>query len=434
MITNLPFQKDYEAYRAAWDQINPQIDANIEKYRKADFEVQVVDAEGKPVPEAELKVRQLDHEFVFGCNGLMVGDLGEQEMEYQDSFGRLFNLVTTTLCWAVTEFEPDKFRFEEGVLDIFRRPPIDRIIKFAEKYNLKVKGQPLFCERWCPDWASKDPEELKKQIANYFRKVAEHCGDKLDIVDVINEAFCAPRRTPDFCLLDDEFTMVDWAFEAIQNVFPESVDTELNEASHVHNLMREKYYEVAKRVMDKKLPIKSLGIQYHLFTPQAGMEHIRDEKMGLTEMLKTYELFNKLGLPMFISEVTIPSTFEGTRQQGEALQAEIARNLYRLWFSVENMAGVIYWNFKDGLAWKNEGDCLGCLMDQNFKEKPSYYALYELIKREWMTNELKIADANGNVALRGFKGEYQVTAEKNGCTVKGNLHVGKDQKLTLVLA
>lgn len=433
MITNLPFQKDYEAYRAQWEKINPQIDENIEKYRKADACVQVVDASGAPVTDAKVSLRQDTHDFIFGCNGLMVGGLGDQEEVYQESFARLFNLVTTTLCWAETEFEPDTFRFEEGVKEIFRRPPIDRMIAFAKKYNLKLKGQPLFCERWCPAWSSKEPEELKKQIKNYFCKVAEHCGEHLDIVDVINEAFCAPRRSPDFPLLDEEFSMIDWAFEAVKGVFPEHVDLELNEASHVNDRLTEQYYQAAKRLMDKKLPIKSLGIQYHMFTPEAGMAHLRDEKRGLSDILPAYERFNQLGLPLFISEVTIPSTFEGTRQQGEALQAEMARNLYRLWFSIENMAGIIYWNFKDGLAWQTEGDCLGCLMDQNFKEKPSYHALYQLIRREWMTNHHALSDENGMVQLRGFKGEYTVTVEKNGQTVKGKLHVGKDNKLQIVL-
>jgi len=131
--------------------------------------------------------------------------------------------------------------------------------------------------------------------------------------------------------------------------------------------------------------------------------------------------------------VTIPSTFEGTREQGEALQAEMARNLYRLWFSIENMTGIIYWNLKDGLAWKNEGDCLGCLLDQDCREKPSYQALYQLIRREWMTNERLMSDEAGKAALRGFKGEYVVKAEKDGCTAQGNLRVGKDEKLQLVL-
>ncbi|MBQ2978064.1 MAG: endo-1,4-beta-xylanase [Clostridia bacterium] len=433
MITNLPFQQEYEAYRAMWDKINPQIDENIEKYRKADFQVNVVNKNGEAIPEAKVTVHQLDHDFVFGCNGLMVGDLGDGEMDYQDSFGRLFNLVTTTMCWAVTEFEPDKFRFEDGVLDIFRRPPIDRIIKFAEKYNLKLKGQPLLCDRWCPDWASKDPEELKKQIVNYFKKVSAHCGEKFDILDVVNEAWCAPRRSPDFPLLDEEFSFIDWAFESIRGIFPEKVDLELNEANHAHNTYREAYYNKVKSLMDQNLPIKSVGLQYHLFSPQAGMEHMRDGKMGLTQMLETYEKFNQLGLPMYISEVTIPSTFEGTKAQGEALQAEIARNMYRLWFSVENMAGIIYWNFKDGLAWKNEGDCLGCLMDENFKEKPSYFALYNLIKREWMTNEKCMADEKGAVQIRGFKGEYLVEVEKDGAVAQGRIHVGKDNAITITL-
>lgn len=433
MLTNLPFQKDYEAYRAAWEALNPQIDHNIELHRKTNLEIEVVNSNGVPVPDAHVEVKQLDHDFIFGCNGLMLGGLGEKEEAYRESFGKLFNLVTTTLCWLDTEYEPGKFRFADGIKEIFRRPPIDRVFEFASQYHLKVKGQPLFCEHWCPDWSSKEPRKLKEQIAEYFPSVASHCGDRLDIVDVVNEAFLATERTPDFPLLDETFSMIDWAFEAAGRVFFQATRLELNEASYVNCERYEEYYQIARRLMDQNLPIRLLGIQYHLFNAQQGMMHLRDEKMGLSDMLRAYQRLNQLGLPLFISEVTIPSTFEGTRQQGEALQAEIARNLYRLWFSTENMAGVIYWNLKDGQAWGTEGNCLGCLLDQECREKPSYQALYQLIRREWMTNETTTCDENGKSVLRGFKGNYAVTAEKDGRTVRGKLHAGHDTKLRLVL-
>lgn len=425
MLTNLPFQKEYERYHAVWEDLRPMIDENIDRNRKADCALTVVDAQGKPLPGATVSVRQENHDFVFGCNGLMAGGLGEDDAEYERLFAQLFNLVTTTLCWSVTEYEPGKFRFKEGVKDMFRRPPIDRMIAFAQRNGLKLKGQPLLADSWYPDWASRDAETLKKQIVNYFHKVAEHCGDKLDIVDVVNEAFCCPGRNPDFCLLDKEFSFVDWAFEAIRGVFPDKTLLELNEATFVNEGRSEEYFQLARRLLDGGKPLQAVGIQFHMFNREGVMRHIAGEHLEPRNLARVYERFNELNLPLYITEVTVPSNFEATRGQGEALQAEIVDNLYRLWFSVKNMAGIIYWNLKDGPAWKSEGDCLGCLLDEHLREKPSYQALYQRIHRDWTTRETLEADAAGQVRFRGFPGDYTAEITAGGVARKAAFRLDK---------
>ena len=72
-----------ETYRKLWRDpaVNARIERNIERYRKGDATIAVVDAEGKPIPDATVKVRQTEHEFLFGCNAFVLGQLTPDEME-----------------------------------------------------------------------------------------------------------------------------------------------------------------------------------------------------------------------------------------------------------------------------------------------------------------------------------------------------------------
>lgn len=435
-MKELTFQKDFDAYRAVWEGLNPEIDENIEKNRKADFCVTVCDAQGNVVPEAEVTFTQTTHAFDFGTNALLLGSLPEEvERAYEQGIVKLFNLITTTLCWGATEYEAGKYRFEEGVADMFRRPPIARALKFAKENGLRLKGQPLMADSWVPAWAASEPEALKRQQASFFQKAAEYLKGDIDVVDVHNEAFCAPGRSPRYPLWDEDCTFVDWAFESVQGLFPRHVDTELNEATPVNDNddWIARYEGLAKRLLDKRLPIRSLGIQFHMFNREQAMEHVRGRHLNVEKIYATYKRYCQLGIPLYISEVTIPSNFEGSRQQGEAVQAEILRNLYRLWFSIPNMKGIIYWNLKDGPAWKNEGDCRGCLLDENGWEKPSYQALYQLIKREWTTQAHCETNAQGEASVRGFKGGYTVVVKKNGKQTSASVQIGRANRLTLRL-
>ncbi len=101
-----------ESYRKTWTELRPQIDSSIERHRKSDATIEVVDAEGKPVPDASLDIRQKTQTFLFGCNILPLGQLGDRNEAYEQGFVKLFNLATTTFCWerGGTEAWADAFR------------------------------------------------------------------------------------------------------------------------------------------------------------------------------------------------------------------------------------------------------------------------------------------------------------------------------------
>ena len=176
-----------KAYRDRVAALDASFDAGIEQNRKENANIKVVDRAGKPLPNVHVALHQEQHDFSFGCNGVQIGQKGERNEEYEQAFARLFNLVTTTVCWAVTEVSEGHFRLAERDGDMFRRPPLDRIVAFGKKYGIRVKGQPLMADSWWPDWASRDAETLKKQWVAFLRVMGELYADKVDVWDVVND-------------------------------------------------------------------------------------------------------------------------------------------------------------------------------------------------------------------------------------------------------
>ena len=121
---------------------------------------------------------------------------------------------------------------------------------------------------------------------------------------------------------------------------------------------------------------------------------------------------SKAGKPIHLSEITV--TAAGTSHIDRMKQAVALRNLYRMWFSIENMMGITMWNVVDDCGAPGEPTLSG-LFTRDMQPKPAYHVINNLINNEWITNIKTKADNNGNVAFRGFKGKYEISyTDKNG--------------------
>ena len=89
-------------------------DAAIEKHRKADATIRVVDAEGKPVGGVRVSVEQTGHEFLFGCNIYMFDRYRNeaQNAAYKQRFEELFNYATVGFYWRWYEPQRGKPQYE----------------------------------------------------------------------------------------------------------------------------------------------------------------------------------------------------------------------------------------------------------------------------------------------------------------------------------
>jgi len=198
------------------------------------------------------------------------------------------------------------------------------------------------------------------------------------------------------------------AFQVAKRVFPDNVVLNINDY-----LNNQAYADQVKDLMSRGCKIGLMGSQMHLFNPQqcldvaAGKEiQTPDQIWNLMKTLSTTQL------PIHLSEITI--TAPGDDQHGRMIQAIIAQNLYRMWFSIEHMAGITWWNVVDDCGAPGEPTTSG-LFTRNMDPKPSFYALNNLINNEWKTNVTVKADKNGQIKFRGFKGNYKITwTDKSG--------------------
>ena len=157
-----------DAYWEIWnDGVQAKIDADIEKYRKADASVEVAAPDG-----AEVKVEQVGHAFFFGAHIFNFNQLGKTEWNnrYKELYGTLFNSATVAFYWKTLERYPNAPRFEERYEDTegfwnscpqpkdqphWRRPAPDPVISFLKTRGCRIHGHPLCWgnNRWqMPSW------------------------------------------------------------------------------------------------------------------------------------------------------------------------------------------------------------------------------------------------------------------------------------------
>ena len=148
-----------DAYWEIWnDAVQAKIDSDIEKFRKADAEVEVSAPDG-----TEVRVEQTRHAFYFGAHIFNFNQLGKKEWNdrYKALYGAegaLFNSATVAFYWRTLERHPYAPRFEERYEDTenfwntcpqpkeqphWRRPAPDPVIAYLKARGVRIHGHPL---------------------------------------------------------------------------------------------------------------------------------------------------------------------------------------------------------------------------------------------------------------------------------------------------
>ena len=119
--------KTLEYFESNKDFFESTVNENIEKYRKGNMTISVIDENGNAVPNAKIKVNQIKHEFKFGANLFLLDELETDEKNklYTDYFKNIFNMATLPFYWSSIEPEKGKLRYDKNSEKYYRRPPID---------------------------------------------------------------------------------------------------------------------------------------------------------------------------------------------------------------------------------------------------------------------------------------------------------------------
>lgn len=408
-------------FREQRDFVETRVKNGIELYRKGWRRIRVVDAEGKPVRQAQIEARQISQHFKFGANLFMLDEMesDEKNQRYRDVFPQLFNLATLPFYWIDLEPEEGKTRYDKNSPRIYRRPAIDLCMEYCEQNRIEPK---LHClNYWHPQWLAGLPTSVvKKKMLKRFREISERYADRIPMIEVTNETLREGHEIRFY----EEDDYIDWSFHQAERFFPTN-ELIINEGYAQWNAEaaytnRNPYFMQVQRLLRDHVPVKGLGMQFHSFDTlerEASDMYVgRTGRYNPQFLCAVLDQLGRLGLPMQITEMTIPA-YRDTPAD-EEVQAEILRNVYSLFFAQKEMEAIIYWNLPDGYAafapqgdmTKGENSYRGGLLRFDLTEKPAFKMLRQLIRHDWMTPTTTLTtDDDGFVTLRGFHGEYQLT-------------------------
>lgn len=382
-----------------------------EQHRKADAVVTVTDEDGRPLPNTEVEIRQVSHDFLFGCAIPNFDSVGRWPQEARDAFterfARLFNYATTeNACkWANAEPQRGQHNYAQ----------IDRMIEWCHEHGVRLKGHTLVwgnrggagVPRWLEPLPKGDVQQiLEQRVRGMVRRFKGH----IDYWDVVNE--------PTHCHWYDQNVDPDYTLHSLQWAREENPEAFLivNDFGNFRGNQAERFRDYLLDLKRRGAPLDGLGIQAHdpptWYSPEL-----------IYEVLDTLA---EVGVDMHITEFTFRSNGEqikGGFVEGhwtEEKHGEFYDMFYRMCFGHPQVKAITMWAMWDGSSWQRNGG----VVRRDFTPKPAYEALDRLINREWRTELTATTDAQGQVRFRGFRGEYEVRAREGGGQRTLKVHVG----------
>lgn len=418
--------------------VNKRMDEDIEKYRKGNATIKFVDKDGNEVKGVKVEGGLKKHLFNFGANIFMLDEMETEEknIKYKEYFKKLFNMATLPFYWRDMEPEEGKPRYEKDSVKVYRRPALDLCVEWCKENGVRPKAHCLNYDQWIPDWIDGENVPLiKEKLEKRFKELSERYAEEIYPWEVTNETLWNKHWTKFY--LEDDY--VEWSFEKAEKCFPNNeliINEAMPDAWEVFTGNRTRYYMQIQRLISTGHRVDAIGMQYHMFWHR---DQCLDNLRNAYDLKRFYEILDKyaeFGKPMQITEITIPAYT--LSEDDEALQAELITRLYKMWFSHPNMEAIIYWNLVDGYAayapqGSEEGENYyhGGLIRYDLTEKPAYTALYNLIHKEWNTEVSGMVD--GELAFRGFYGEYEISAEVDEKRVTAKFDLSKNSDNEIVV-
>jgi len=424
----------------------------IERYRKGDGVVTVVDEAGNPVSSAKIKLTQKTHEFRFGANLFMLDELetDEKNEKYKKYFSDVFNMATLPFYWDALEPERGNPRYAKDSPKVYRRPAPDLCIEFCEKHGIEPREHALAYDAFFPKWLyDASVDEVKRELERRFSEVSERYAHKIPTIEVTNEMGWQKGKTAFY----DEPDFVEWCFKLAEKYFKGNklcVNDSTNKSWKGCCRATDAYYAYVEANMLKGARIDAIGMQYHLFNKREEEYEKTRQTLDPERLYRSMDLYSNFGKPLQITEVTVPAY--SWESEDEEIQAEIIEKLYSIWFSHPNVEQIIYWNLVDGYAhlWDpdhvkiaaSQGDMTigenyyhGGLLRFDMSPKPAYNKIKELLKERWHTEAELVTDENGNADFRGFYGDYAIEIETNSAVETKTVKLSKnsENKFTLVI-
>ena len=323
--------------------------------------------------------------------------------------------------WVYDWYCPENEKRAFDALGIPRRSAKDipSTSSWAGGYNIfwRRKWQEAYKiadERALAEMAPRFSQNMRALFRKRVFDVASAFGDVVDSWDVVNESSqdwiryrksrtSLPVWKSNYGLMPGDYPL-DALLDA-KEAFPPAANLAINDYN-----ISEDFLSQVRDLDSNCVKIDIVGCQMHIFNTNDSMRLSRGATdvrwVGTPATIRArLDMMARTGRQLHVSEVTIAAPGEDMRSK--QIQAILTRNIYRAWFSHPKTMGITWWNTVDGGAVKGEPLVSG-LFSPDMSRKPVYYALDDLINREWKTRTTARA-SGGKVAFRGFRGRYRLS-------------------------
>lgn len=345
----------------------------------------------EPVPVEEQTTALKD---VFEAHGLKVGTCVSSRMlsMVEHIYFIKDNFTSITM---ENSMKPDSILNKEkskasGELVVEFDKDATRILEFAKKNGLSMRGHTLVWYSQTPGWIFYEDfdlnkglvsrevmlERLETYIKNVFALIDESgYTDLFYAYDVANEAWMEDGSMRDNLWVKTIGKDYLWyAFYYADKYAPESIDLYYNDYNEQYKA--ETFVKFVNTLVDEngEYLIDGIGLQAHLYTG--------DDQ---TAYFKMIDRLSETGLKIEMTELDVclgswqnplKATDENLKKQGRYYYNLINGLFERIDAGTLNMDSITFWGYADSLSWRSEYSPL--LVDNSLNPKYSYYGALQI--------------------------------------------------------
>ena len=312
-------------------------------------------------------------------------DLGNENLSETKEVGAQFNMLVAENEMKFDALEPSRGNFSYG--------GADKLVNFAQRHQMMVRGHCLVWHSQLPTWVSSDGkkndmhwsrEEALQILRNHIENVVTHYKGKVAEWDVVNECLdddqSIVRTNPDgYKLRQTVWTLaigedfIDSAFVYARRTDPEALlylnDYGVEMQGKAKTIA---FRNLVKRLKSSGIPIDGVGIQCHFSIGDVDSVKLADNIRGYAED----------GLKCIITELDmgIPSSTDENLME----QARNYRVITDIMLNNDNCPHMVIWGLKDNNSWREAS--MPLLYTAQLGRKPAWYAVRSALRHRVLTD------------------------------------------------
>jgi endo-1,4-beta-xylanase len=365
----------------------------IEKIRKGDFTIKVIDAKGDPVKGASVSARMKRIAFNWGVAiaSDSILDTSADGEKYRQTILQHFN--------QVVEHNDMKWERWQLLTKEDRGVKTKKVNTWCRENKLGIRATTLVWPAWkrmpSREHLRGDTEGLRTAIMDGLIEQTQAMQGEFDEWDVINE----PVKYHD--VLDElgQEEMVRW-LQATRDIDPNAklfVNEYTMFQGRGEGSLSQQYFDMIRFLQERGAPIDAIAEQAHITATPPSIPFV----------LERLDHFAQLGLPILISELDINS-------DDDDFKARYLEDFLIAVFSHPSVTGVVQWGFWESEHWAPDA----ALWRKDWTLRKHGKVFTNLVTKDWRTDFEGRTSVDGVSRVRAFCGEYEVEVTHLGMTTK----------------